>query len=103
MKAFGILIAAVAGLLLLSGTVTGQSGSDQDRVVHVVTASAPTLPAWHPPVPGWTPEEGARQPALPEGHPPIPKEMICPVTGAVGKPGQAPRKVRPPVEGLVRI
>lgn len=103
MKAFGTIIAAAAGLLLLSGTLAGESGSVQDRAVAVAKAGAPALPAWHPPVPGASSEEGTGHPGLPEGHPPIPKELVCPVTGAVGKPGGAPKAVRPPVEGLVRI
>ena len=103
MKAFGTIIALAAGVLVLSGTLAGESRSIHDRAVPVASSSAPALPAWHPPVPSWSSEPGARHPSLPEGHPPIPKELTCPVTGAVGKPGQAPKTVRPPVEGLVRI
>lgn len=77
MKLLGTLGAATLGLLLLSGTLAGQSPPAQ--------------------------EQGAGHPALPEGHPPIPKELICPVTGAVGKPGSTPEIIRPPAEGLVRI
>lgn len=103
MKAIGAIIAVAAGVLLLSGTLAGESRSVPDRTVPVASSSVPALPAWHPPVAGWSPEQGAPRPALPEGHPPIPKELTCPVTGAVGQPGQAPKAVRPPVEGLVRI
>jgi len=103
MKLFGTIIAAAAGLLLLSGTLAGESGSIHGAAVPVARSEAPSLPAWHPPVPGGSSEESARHPALPEGHPPIPKEMICPATGAVGMPGAAPKAIRPPVEGLVRI
>jgi hypothetical protein len=103
MKVFGTLIAAAAGLLLLSGTLAGESGPVDARPVPVAQADAPGLPSWHPPVTGGAVEDGVRHPALPEGHPPIPKELVCPATGAVAKPGQAPRSLRPPVEGLVRI
>lgn len=103
MKTLGTIIAATAGLLLLSGTLAGESRTVEAGAVPVASASTPSLPAWHPPVAGWSSEEPARHPALPEGHPPIPKELTCPVTGAVAQPGQAPKALRPPVEGLVRI
>jgi hypothetical protein len=103
MKAFGTLIAAAAGLLLLSGTLAGESGPPEARIGPVAQAEAPRLPSWHPPVTADGAEDAVRHPSLPEGHPPIPKELVCPATGAVARPGQAPRTLRPPVEGLVRI
>ena len=103
MKLLGTLIAAAAGLLLLTGTLAGESGPVEARSIPVAQAGGPALPSWHPPVTGGAAEDGVPHPALPEGHPPIPKELICPVTGAVGKAGELPKAVRPPVEGLVRI
>ena len=103
MKVLGTLIAVAADLLLLSGTLGGESGPGEARSVAVAQAGELRLPSWHPPVAGAAVEDGARHPALPEGHPPIPKELVCPVTGAVGKAGELPKAVRPPVEGLVRI
>ena len=103
MKVFGILIAAAAGLLLLSGTLAGDSTSLQAQSPAIVAASETGLPAWHPPVHDRIADDGAPRPALPEGHPPIPDELVCPVTGAVRMPGVAPKAVRAPVEGLVRI
>jgi len=102
-KVLGTLIAAAAGLLLLSGTLAGESAPVEARSVPVAQAGVPGLPSWHPPVTGGAAEDGVRHPALPEGHPPIPKELICPVTGAVGKAGELPKAARPPAEGLVRI
>jgi hypothetical protein len=103
MKLLGILGAATLGLLLLSGTLAGEPAPGQDRAALVAHGESAGLPAWHPPVAGHPQQDGARHPALPEGHPPIPKELVCPATGAVAKPGSVPRNARPPVEGLVRI
>ena len=103
MKVLGTLIAAAAGLLLLSGTLAGESEPVAARSIPVAQAGVPGLPSWHPPVTGGAMRDGVRQPVLPEGHPPVPKELICPVTGAVGKAGELPKAVRPPAEGLVRI
>ena len=103
MKLFAILGAASLGLLLLSGTLAGEPVPGQARAALVAHGESEGLPAWHPPVAGHPPQASARQPSLPEGHPPIPEELVCPATGAVGKPGRVPRSVRSPVEGLVRI
>jgi len=102
MKTVAILIAAAAGLWVLVGTLAAESGSAETRLTDVGQVHTGPLPSWHPPVSG-TSAEGEQRPSLPEGHPPIPEELVCPATGAIGKPGQAPRSLRPAVEGLVTL
>jgi len=104
MKRLGIFVAAGAGVLLLSGTLAGEWGASADGgVAMTADTGAHELPAWHPPVPGWRQGHDSRQPALPEGHPSVPDHLVCPVTGAIGKPHGHAKETPAPVEGLYRI
>jgi hypothetical protein len=104
MKAFSILIAAAAGLLLLSHAMAGSTRTEREPPAIVLTQDGRSdLPAWHPPVPGWSSARSDTAPALPEGHPAVPDGPACPVTGKTGEARGGPRRVVAPVEGLVRI